>query len=141
MIKFFPILFSACIVFACGNEHKTEDDALIIEAVDTEDETSVDETAENSVQNEPELPTSPRLSGKYTVKAFLSDSIGWGYSILEGTKVVVNQPHIPAIQGIKGFTSEARALRAGEEAAYKMEQGVVPPTLTVAELKALKVID
>lgn len=137
----FIYLFTIALLFnSCKNDQEVTDDTLVIEAVDSSEPTPI-ETKTIKTQDEPALPTSPRLSGKYTIKAYLTDSLGWGYTILEGTKVVVNQPHIPAVQGLKGFSSEARAKRAGEEVAFKLEQGIVPPTLTVAELKAIKVID
>lgn len=140
MIRFLLILLSIIFLGACSNETKTENDTVVIEAVDSkEDETNVE--GNKTVKDEPNLAASPRLSGKYQIKTYLTDSLGWGYTILEGTKVVVNQPHIPAIQGLKGFSSEARAMRAGEEVAFKLEQGIVPPTLTIGELKAIKVID
>ena len=65
----------------------------------------------------------------------------FGYQILDATgKMVINQPNIPAIQGIKGFLSESDARKAAEFVIQKIDNGHFPPTFTVAELDSLRIV-
>lgn len=66
---------------------------------------------------------------------------GWGYQILQGTKVYINQPHIPAVSGNKGFSTEDKAAKTAEFALFKIENGIMPPTLSKSELDSLGVLE
>jgi len=65
---------------------------------------------------------------------------GWGYDLLIDTVVYVHQDHIPAIQGIHAFRSESDAYATATFAIEKMQQGIMPPTISVEELKDLGVV-
>lgn len=73
------------------------------------------------------------------VKAF-KDSLGWGYDIFINKSQYVHQPHIPAIPGNRGFSSEANAKKAGEFVAYKIRNNIMPPSVTPQELDSLDVL-
>ena len=77
----------------------------------------------------------------YTTEAFFTEEIGWGYKIFKDGKQYINQPHIPAISGVKGFESEEDALKTADLARYKIENGIVPPTITIEELDSLQVLN
>lgn len=132
------------IVSSCSNNTLDQDRTTLIIEEAKEAGSSKEEKNESTKEinsKSTELIPSPHLSGRYTVTPFLNDTLGWGYSILEGDKMIVNQPHIPAVSGLKGFASKEKAKRAGEEVAFKLEQGIMPPSLTIEEMKALHVLE
>ena len=61
---------------------------------------------------------------------------GYGYKIFVDGKLCINQPNIPALPGTAGFDSEADARKIAELAVSKIKQGIMPPTITLDELKA-----
>lgn len=65
---------------------------------------------------------------------------GWGYDIMIDTVRYVHQEHIPAINGLHPFASESDAYKTGELAIKKLEQGIMPPAITVEELRELGVL-
>lgn len=75
------------------------------------------------------------------VKVIYSDTIGYGYEIYNDGKLYIRQPIIPAIQGKQGFKSEFDAKKTGEYVKNKIEKGIMPPSITVDELKKLGVVN
>ena len=70
-----------------------------------------DKTAETQTRK-PEKTTQSKTQSAYSFK-LIGNSGNFGYQILDATgKMVINQPNIPAIQGIKGFLSESDARKA-----------------------------
>jgi hypothetical protein len=66
-------------------------------------------------------------------------SLGWGYDIIFSGGGKVHQPTIPAIQGIKYFSSEADAKKTGDFAAEKIKRYGGLTGLTTRELDSLGV--
>jgi len=81
------------------------------------------------------------LISKYSFQTTFNEEQGWGYQLLDNGKVFINQPHIPAVQGNKGFSSEEKAIKCAEYALKKVDEGMIPPTLTKIELDSLGVLD
>lgn len=75
----------------------------------------------------------------FSVNVIFSDTIGYGYEILNNGKLYIRQPIIPAIPGNHGFKSKADAQKVGNMVKEKLEKGIVPPTVSVDELKKMKV--
>lgn len=73
------------------------------------------------------------------VKSF-KDSLGWGYDVFIDNSQYVHQPHIPAVSGNRGFSSEAFARKTGEFVAYKIRNNIMPPSVTPHELDSLGVL-
>ena len=65
---------------------------------------------------------------------------GWGYRIKQNSRVMIDQPTIPAISGTKGFATRQNAQRAGELVVSKIRAGRFPPSLTPHELDSLGVL-
>ncbi len=81
----------------------------------------------------------PAEAGIWSVRTFSNtdgDS-GYGFDILNGEKIYVHQPTVPAVQGVRGFSSEANAKACGELMVYKIRHGILPPSVSVAELDSL----
>lgn len=65
---------------------------------------------------------------------------GWGYQIRQNSKVLIDQPTIPAISGSRGFATKQQAKQVGELVVLKIKNGQSPPTLSFHELDSLGVI-
>lgn len=79
-------------------------------------------------------------SSVFQARYYYADSLGWGYDILKGNSVLIHQPHIPAIQGNQGFKSEYDAEKAANRVIEKLDRNIMPPTLSVDELRELGVL-
>ena len=77
----------------------------------------------------------------YHSETFTTEGIsGWGYRIMLNGDLYINQPHIPAVQGNKGFSNPVFAKKTADFAILKIQQGFSPPTITVEELDSLGVL-
>ncbi len=59
---------------------------------------------------------------------------GWGYSVTALGKVVIWQPYIPAVEGMKPFEKSRDARRAGKIVVERLRNGE-DPTLTREDLQ------
>jgi Domain of unknown function (DUF4907) len=101
-------------------------------------ETAIDKPVENtSVNTDKSVKTTP---SNYSYVTIYSDSIGWGYDIMEGSVRRIHQPHIPAVQGNQGFKSGADAAKVAEKIIEKLDNGIMPPTISVDEMRDLGVL-
>lgn len=62
---------------------------------------------------------------------------GFGYQIFNGDKMLINQPHIPAIPGIKGFESKQKAELAAKYIVSEIKNGNFPPTVDENKLREI----
>lgn len=87
-----------------------------------------------------EVPVNRKV--QLEVKAYENDSIisGWGYDIYADGILYIHQPNIPAVPGNRRFKSEKDALVAGNFAVYKINNNIIPPTISVDELDSLGVL-
>lgn len=83
---------------------------------------------------------SPETSNKYAYEVIYTDSIGWGYQILQDGSVIIKQTYIPAIQGNHAFRTEEDAQKTAEFILEKMNNNIFPPTLSKEELTYLNVL-
>jgi hypothetical protein len=76
------------------------------------------------------------------VRTFKNDAVltGYGYDIYVDNSLKVHQPHIPAVSGNKGFSSEEKAKRAGEFVGNKFRHNIMPPSVSPKELDSLGVL-
>ena len=102
-------------------------------------ENNIDSNAVANNSDTTQDTTEEYVSG-YRAEAVKNEDEGWGYVIYNGDKPYINQPHIPAVSGVKPFKNEEDALKTGQFAIYKIEQGILPPTLTKEELDSLGVL-
>lgn len=107
---------------------------ILIASVSCSDKTEVPaETADSEI-----IP--PDNPDTLTYRIFYTDSIGWGYDVFQGSKLMIHQEHIPAIQGMKGFSTMQKADKAAQFILEKINRGLFPPTLSVSELDSLDLI-
>ena len=71
-----------------------------------------------------------------SVKPFQIDG-GWGYDIYIDGKRYIHQPHLPAVGGNQPFATELQAKKVGAFVADKIGRGIMPPSVTPAEVDSL----
>jgi hypothetical protein len=80
------------------------------------------------------LPKDP-----FTIKTYNTPATGWGYDILKDGKLMIHQPHIPAVPGNKGFATKEEAMKIAKLMKKKIQKNIMPPTIDVKELDSLKI--
>ncbi|MDG1915991.1 MAG: DUF4907 domain-containing protein [Crocinitomix sp.] len=125
MLFGFGLILLACDTNEVSNNTSSETDELIVEnPVDSS--TFCFDTSSDS---------------PYTAVTFEKGKNDWGYKIMNGEALLINQPHIPAVQGNSGFSSKEKALITGNYMIYKLDAGILPPTVSLEELDSLGVLD
>ena len=128
-MKYFVILGSIFLASCMGvSEEKS------IEELDAEFNTAIETIAE------PVDSVIEASSDVYSVKTQFTPEHGWGYQILNNGDLYINQPHIPAVAGNKGFDSKDNAIKTAEYIVFKLENDMFPPTISPQELDSLGVI-
>ena len=133
------ISFMSC---SNGNQDAKDEskDTVVAEANHplNHEEMEMKEMAEHQ-KNEPPKE-SPYKDAKIDIKVFENKEAnltGFGYDILIFDALYVHQPHIPAINGNRGFKTKEQATKAAEFVIYKIRNNVMPPSLSVEELDSL----
>ena len=68
------------------------------------------------------------------------DSIkGWGYDIYVDDKLMIHQPHIPAVAGKLAFVNQASAQMVANLVVYKLRNNIMPPSITIEDLDSIKI--
>lgn len=132
MIRLFPLCILS--LLSC-TEQKTE-----IQTPATPNATEK-QTSTSIESNKSTVDSTTALNKKtdYSVKSIQTEN-GWGYQIFKGTKLLINQPTIPAVQGNKSFSSELDAIKVGELVVNKLLQNQFPPTVSSEELISLGIV-
>lgn len=71
------------------------------------------------------------------VHYFLNADNTFGYDIHRNGKRYIHQPNIPAVPGTKGFLVEQDAKKVAGLTIFKINNNILPPTITVKELDSL----
>lgn len=69
----------------------------------------------------------------YEVRVFQCEQQGWGYEIIENSKIIIYQPNIPCIKENKAFPNKNAALNTGKLVLSKIKNKEIP-SLTIEEL-------
>ena len=77
---------------------------------------------------------------KYSYKVYNLPDVGWCYQVFRGTKMIINQKHIPAVQGVSGFETEEQATLAVEFIMVQIRAGNEQPAVTPHELDSIGAI-
>ena len=77
----------------------------------------------------------------FAVKVIEVNENQFGYDILMNGQPYIHQPHLPAVGGNDGFSSKEKAEKAGNFIIYKLENNIIPPTVSINELDSLGVLD
>jgi hypothetical protein len=77
---------------------------------------------------------------KYTFKIVPSLNYTWCYDIYKNGKMLIHQKSIPGLPGDDGFKRKSDAKKVARLVVEKLEKGVMPPSVTIEEMKNLKVL-
>lgn len=127
-MRFFLIVPIAILFVYCSSQDTDGIELPVDNALIIDDSTLADSAETASIPS-------------YSFESFETPGLGWGYKIFDNGTLFINQPHIPAIQGNKGFSTKEKAEITAQFAILKMEQGFVPPTISPEELDSLGVLD
>jgi hypothetical protein len=96
----------------------------------------------DSIQPAPDTLSNPYEKANLEIRTFNNEPQlgGFGYDVYLDQKLYVHQPHIPAIAGNRGFSTQENAKRTGEFVAYKIRHNIMPPSLSPKELDSLGVL-
>jgi hypothetical protein len=83
----------------------------------------------------PSIKTGQQLS--YEIIPAAQNS--FGYNILSGTKKLVHQPSVPGLAGNRGFLKKEDAKKCAQLVINKINNNIMPPTVTRQELDSLKI--
>ena len=122
--KCFSVIVIALTVMSCENNTKVTSQPVALDTDKVKVQTSVVEVKRDS----------------FSLQTTFSPEFGWGYQILNYGVVFINQPHIPSVQGNKGFKTKMKAIITGEYIIYKLENNMFPPTISPQELDSLDVL-
>jgi Domain of unknown function (DUF4907) len=106
-----------------------------------------DKTESEAPVAQPTTTYNPYSKSEITLEIYRVDSIdnhgirGWGYNVLVDGKIYIHQPTVPAVMGNNGFSSEEKARRAGAFVINKIQNNIIPPSVTPEELDSLEVLD
>lgn len=89
----------------------------------------------NTIRSLPD--TSRYQDALITASIFSAQNNTWGYDIYVNHTLLIHQPSIPCYAGRDGFRTKKNALSVAELVITKIRKGLMPPTVTKAELKAL----
>ncbi|MCF8330678.1 MAG: DUF4907 domain-containing protein [Crocinitomicaceae bacterium] len=128
-MRFAYIGFLFFLLISCENSTDQVKSTIVNE---TDPETPPSATTEEKIEVE-NVRKSP-----YEVKT-IQNSLGWGYEVWKDGALVINQTHIPAIQGLRAFTSQEQAQKAVDIIKTKLDKGVFPPTISIDELRSIGV--
>jgi len=112
------------------------------ESASLSDSANASASVNDSANHPAEQIKNPYEGAVIEVRTFKNDSIlkGYGYDIYVDNALKVHQPHIPAVSGNKGFSTEEKAKRAGEFVGNKFRNNVMPPSVSPKELDSLGVL-
>lgn len=77
---------------------------------------------------------------KYTYQLKRFGFRKWGYDILINERVLIHQDRIPGITGLNAFNRKSKAKKTALLVIEKLEMGQLPPSISIEELKKLKVL-
>ena len=77
---------------------------------------------------------------KLTYKIIDAPNHTYGYDVFADRKLLIHQTSIPALPGNEGCKTKADASKVAQLVISKIKKGEMPPTVTIEELKKLKVI-
>lgn len=146
MKKNFTLLFSITCILSCKNSgYEATKEVSDSTAAISHEEREMKEMAEKQKNEKPK--ENPYKDAKINIQVFKNDTVkqesrltGFGYNILIYDAMYVHQPHIPAINGNRGFKTKEQATTAAEFVVYKIRNNIMPPSLSVKELDSLGVL-
>jgi hypothetical protein len=116
-MKYAYLIFIGVLLAACNTENSDESDV------------------------KPENGDAQTEKPRYTSNVYYLEDVGWCYQVFRGPKMILNQKHVPAVQGIKGFETKDKAEIAVNFIMERVLAGNERPSVTPEELDSIGAID
>lgn len=130
-MRFIYIGFLLFLLISC--EHSTDQVKSTIV-----NETDPESPADTNTNRDDNVEVINVKKSPYDVKT-VQNSLGWGYEVWKDGALIINQTHIPAIQGLRAFASQEQAQKAVDIVKIKLDKGIFPPTISIDELQGIGV--
>ncbi|MBI4930876.1 MAG: DUF4907 domain-containing protein [Bacteroidetes bacterium] len=149
MKKYFIFLPAILFLFSCSNgkEEANKETKDSVSEAKSENPMSMEEKEMKEMQEaqkNKKPADNPYKNAKIDIQVFNNDTVkqdpkltGFGYNILIYDAVYNHQPHIPAINGMRGFHTKEQAHKAAELVVYKIKNNIMPPSLSPQELDSI----
>ena len=150
MKKYILLIPSVLFIFSCqsGTDANKKDTADSLAEAKTAGPMNMEEREMKEMAAMKKKDTAnPYKNAKIEIRVFNNDTVkmakdepkltGYGYNILIFDALYVHQPHIPAINGSRGFKTKEQANTAAAFVTYKIRHNIMPPSLSVHELDSL----
>ena len=105
------------------------------------DQNQVKEEVKQTLKQETNKPENPYATAKISIKIIPAIHKTYGYDILVSGKPLIHQPSIPGLPGNEGFKTKKKAQEVAEFVVKKIRKNEMPPTVTVEDLKRMKVLN
>lgn len=92
-----------------------------------------------NAQQAPAFPET-KANAKLSYKMIELSDHTYGYDIYDAGKLLIHQPSVPGAPGNKGFKRKSDAENVAKLVLAKIKKGEMPPSVTIDEVKKLKVI-
>jgi len=126
-MKFIVLIILVLVFVSCGD------------AANKKSSDNSPKNEELSVKDKPVEAEIPEKNPSVYEVRTVENASGWGYEVWQDGAMVIKQEHIPAVQGIRAFSSQEQAQKAAEIIKAKLDQGIFPPTMSMAELQSIGV--
>jgi hypothetical protein len=77
---------------------------------------------------------------KLTYKIIDAPKHTYGYDVFSDGRLMIHQPSVPALTGNEGFKTKEDASKVAALVIGKIRKGEMPPTISIDEMKSLRVI-
>src|SRR5206468_11232520 len=77
---------------------------------------------------------------KLTYKIIDASKHTYGYDVFANGRLMIHQTSVPALPGNEGFKTREAATKVALLVIEKIKKGEMPPTISIDEMKKLKVI-
>lgn len=97
-------------------------------------------THSQSVNGDTSSPVNRFINAQVTYKIIDVPNKTYGYDIYVDGKIKIHQPSIPALSGNEGFKKKEYAIKVALLVIDKIKNGEMLPSVTIEEMRKLKVI-
>lgn len=93
----------------------------------------------SQTNKEKSLEENPKNKPVYSIKVIAISDSTFGYEIFQNNSLYIRQLTIPAISGNRYFKTKNQAKKVGNFVLTKLNNGIIPPTISLVELDSLEI--
>jgi hypothetical protein len=81
----------------------------------------------------------PQADSAFDIRVYAVGDSGYGYSVFQGARKLIDQPNIPGVPGRMPFRTREDAEMTAQLVNSKLQAGLFPPAVSIHELDSLRV--